>query len=246
MSPTVYLVSGANRGIGLGLVTSLVARPDVVVFAGCRNPAGASDLTTLASKYPSKLHIVKLTSCDEVDNKAAVEEIRNVVGRLDVVISNAGIGNFFGQALETPPEKMDEHFHVNVTGTLVLFQATYALLKASTPSPKFVCISSMGGTIGSGARFPGGLLAYGASKCALNYLAVKLYFEHEGLICFPIHPGELKTDMSNFAKQHPLLDLMEAMPVDEGVKGILDVIDHATRKPDGLGFVSYDGTALPW
>ncbi|KZO92344.1 NAD(P)-binding protein [Calocera viscosa TUFC12733] len=246
MSPTVYLVSGANRGIGLGLVTYIAARPDVIVFAGCRNPAAATDLEALVAKYPGKVHIVKLTSCDKADTEAAISKIKDIAGRLDVVIANAGIGNYFGLALETPSEKMDEHFHVNVTGTLVLFQATYPLLKASTPTPKFVCISTMGGTITNGAKFPAGLLAYGASKCALNYMTMKLHFEHDGLICFPIHPGELDTDMCEFAMQHPVLEKMKPMTVEEGVAGIVNVVDHAVRKPGGPEFIKYDGSIWPW
>jgi len=246
MSPTVYLVSGSNRGIGLGLVTHLAARPEAIVFAGCRNPSAATDLDALVAKYPGKVHIVKLTSCDKADNDAAVQKIKELAGRLDVVIANAGIANYFGLARDTPPEKMDEHFHINVTGTLVLFQATYPLLTASTPSPKFVCISTMGGTITLGAKFPAGLLAYGASKCALNYMTRKLHFEHEGLVVFPIHPGELDTDMCTFAMEHPVLDQMKPMPIDEGVTGILNVVDHAVRKPEGPEFIKYDGSVWPW
>ncbi|KZO92343.1 NAD(P)-binding protein [Calocera viscosa TUFC12733] len=243
MAPTVYLVSGANRGIGLGLVTYIAARPDVIVFAGCRNPAAATDLDALVAKYPGKVYIVKLTSCEKADNEAAVAKIKDVTGRLDVVISNAGIGNYWGMALETPPEKMDEHFHINVTGTLVLFQATYPLLKASTPSPKFMCISSLAGSINNGAKFPAPFLAYAVSKCALNYLAVKLYYEHEGLICEPIHPGELDTDMARSAM---LEGMPPPTPVAVGVAGIVNIIDHAVRKPDGPVFTEYDGNVLSW
>ena len=65
-------------------------------------------------------------------------------------------------------------------GTLVLFQSTYPLLQAS-PTPKFVIISSGAGTISVGSQMPVGVLAYGASKAAVNYLARKLHFENERL-----------------------------------------------------------------
>jgi NAD(P)-dependent dehydrogenase (short-subunit alcohol dehydrogenase family) len=110
MPATVYLVSGSNRGIGepvlslvlattvlmlpylpgLALVKALVARPDVIVFAGTRKPAAAAELQALAKSNKDKFHILKLTSADEADNHAAVEEIKKIAGRLDVVISNAG------------------------------------------------------------------------------------------------------------------------------------------------------------
>jgi NAD(P)-dependent dehydrogenase (short-subunit alcohol dehydrogenase family) len=62
-----------------------------VVFAGVRQPDAPGDLPELSKKHPDKVRILKLTSADEADNRAAVEEIRKTVGRLDVVIPNAGM-----------------------------------------------------------------------------------------------------------------------------------------------------------
>lgn len=92
LTPTV---SGANRGVGLGLVTVLATKPDTIVFAGTRNVAASKDLHDLAAKYPNIVHVVQLTSADEVDNKAAVEVIREKTGRLDVVIANAYGSSFY-------------------------------------------------------------------------------------------------------------------------------------------------------
>jgi NADP-dependent 3-hydroxy acid dehydrogenase YdfG len=67
-----------------------------VVFAGARQPDAASDLHALAKEYPGKLHIVKLTSADEADNRAAIDEIKKIAGRLDVVVANAGTSRLSG------------------------------------------------------------------------------------------------------------------------------------------------------
>lgn len=64
-----------------------------MIFAGARNPSTASQLQSLAKEYPSKVHVVKLTSCDKADNEAAVAEVKRVAGKLDVVIANAGTVN---------------------------------------------------------------------------------------------------------------------------------------------------------
>jgi NAD(P)-dependent dehydrogenase (short-subunit alcohol dehydrogenase family) len=69
----------------------LAARPDTIVFAGAREPEAATELKALAKSHPGALHVVKLTSANEADNRAAVEEIKKVAGRLDVVIANAGV-----------------------------------------------------------------------------------------------------------------------------------------------------------
>jgi NAD(P)-dependent dehydrogenase (short-subunit alcohol dehydrogenase family) len=76
--------------LGLGFVKALSKRENTVVFAGARDPSRATELKELASAYPGKIHIVKLVSGDEAGNKAALEEVKNIAGRLDVVIANAG------------------------------------------------------------------------------------------------------------------------------------------------------------
>jgi NAD(P)-dependent dehydrogenase (short-subunit alcohol dehydrogenase family) len=59
------LVTGANRGIGLGLVEHLAANPDIsIVFAAARNPE-ASNLTKLRETYGDKIHPIALEVVDE-------------------------------------------------------------------------------------------------------------------------------------------------------------------------------------
>jgi len=246
MAPVVYLVSGANRGIGLGLVTQLAIRDDVLVFAGARNPSAASDLHALSEKHPGKIYIVKLTSADKADNEAAVAKIKELAGRLDVVIANAGICNYIGPALETPAEEMREHYEVNVIGTLILFQATYPLLQASTSSPKFIPISSGAGSISHGAKFFTPVLAYGASKAAENYLAVKLHTEHPGLICFPISPGGVATDLAARAIQGD--DRLKDYPfitVELAASQILERVDKGGREEEDF-VMAHNGENMPW
>lgn len=69
---------------------------------------------------------------------------------------------------------------VNTIGPLVLFQATYSLLHANTPTPKFIVMSATGGSITFGTLFDG-LLAYGASKAGVNCVTRQLHFGHDNL-----------------------------------------------------------------
>ncbi|KAF7980606.1 hypothetical protein HWV62_37380 [Athelia sp. TMB] len=113
-APTVYLVSGANRGIGLALVKAIASRSDdSIVFAGARNPAAATALAELVQQFSGRVQILKLTSCDKDDNDAAVKEIEKIAGRLDIVIANAGISTHLGPALTTSDDHLREHFNVN-------------------------------------------------------------------------------------------------------------------------------------
>ncbi|KZT54351.1 NAD(P)-binding protein [Calocera cornea HHB12733] len=246
MSPTVYLVSGANRGIGLGIVTQLAAGPDTIVFAGARDPSKASDLSALSSKHPDTFHVVQLTSADKASNEAAIAEIRRVAGRLDVIIANAGISSFFGDVLDTSPEVAMEHQRVNFIGPLVLFQSAWPLLQKS-PHPKFAIISSLAGSIQVGAALPSGLLSYGASKAAVNYLAVKMHNEHKDLTVRVLNPGGVATDMAAFAQaSDALMAQMQLITVQESAAGILSVVDTAIRKEDEPKLTNYDGAEYPW
>ncbi|KII87105.1 hypothetical protein PLICRDRAFT_244863 [Plicaturopsis crispa FD-325 SS-3] len=249
-TPTVYLISGANRGIGLGLVTALSQRDNVVVFAGTRNPSAATDLQALVKKYPGKVYIVKLTSADVPENQAAVAYIKEVAGRLDVVIANAGINTHVGPALDAPAQVLRDHFEVNVIGTLILFQAAYPLLKASTSAPKFIPISTIGGSLALATQMPPPLVAYGASKAAGNYLVRRLHLENDGLrpliVTFPIHPGLVDTDMTTSVSSQIADWSYPAITVGESVGGLLGVIDKATREKDGGEFWTWAGDKLPW
>jgi NAD(P)-dependent dehydrogenase (short-subunit alcohol dehydrogenase family) len=101
------------------------------------------------------------------------------------LICYIGISKYFQPGLSVALSGVREHFEVNTIGVLALFQATYPLLQASTSTPKFIPISSLGGSITMGTVVPMPTLAYGISKAALNYLTRKLRAENEGLGTFP-------------------------------------------------------------
>lgn len=61
------------------------------MFAGARNPAGADELFKLSQRYHERLHIVQAVSADEEGNIAMRQDIQKLVGRLDIVIANAGM-----------------------------------------------------------------------------------------------------------------------------------------------------------
>ncbi|KAJ7871371.1 hypothetical protein B0H14DRAFT_2570731 [Mycena olivaceomarginata] len=180
---TVYLVSGANRGIGYALAATLAARPNTIVFAGARDPT-AQSLKDLVAKH-SNVHPIKLTSSDVADNAAAAAEIEKIAGHLDVVIANAGIAKHVGSLATTPLSEFRDHWEVNSLGLVVLFQAVQKLLFASpTGAPKLAYISSGAGSIGGFVNLTAA--AYGASKATANYLVKALDVENP-----PHHIGDL-------------------------------------------------------
>ncbi|KAL1680835.1 hypothetical protein EV122DRAFT_207000 [Schizophyllum commune] len=250
MSPIVYLVSGANRGIGLSLVTLLAARPDTIVFAGARDSARATDLQSLATGHPNRVYPVKLISADRASNAAAAEEIKRVAGRLDVVIANAAISECIENMLGVPKEELVRHFEINSVGPLVLFQAAWPLLKAS-PAPKFVPVTSMVGSVEVGSLFDIDNIPYGTSKAALNWITRKLHHDFPELIAFPINPGTVETDLLKNGRKDPkVVEALKTLPPitpEESARGILEQVDKATRETHGGQFVNYIGQErIPW
>ena len=243
MSSQSWLISGADRGIGLELVKIIASRPNNIVFAGARSPPKASELQKLAANSPN-VHIVQLESSSVSDAAAAAKTIEKIAGGLDVVIANAGIAQNWQPVTEIDLKSMNEHFQVNTVGPLILFQALYpVLMKHQTR--KFITISS---TVGSlGIVYPGVAdTVYGASKAALNYITKSIAKEHarDGIIAVPLHPGGVDTDMG---KSVASVFGMEKMPVtvQESTEGVMKVIDSATVTQSGH-FMSYDGAELPW
>ncbi|KAJ3051321.1 hypothetical protein HK097_007679 [Rhizophlyctis rosea] len=245
---TAYFVSGGNRGLGFGIVSALAKRPNTTIFATARDPTKATDLQTLAKSNPN-VHILKLESASVSDAKAAAEYIQKTTGGLDIVIANAGISDSYYNALETPVEVLESHFHVNVTGPLVLFQNLYPLLKARQ-TRKFVVISTGLASIKSTPELFAGapVLGYGTSKAALNYVARIIHSEHhkEGFIVFPLNPGWVDTDMGRLGAE-TLLGPGQRPPVtvEQSVEGQLRIIDGATAESSGR-FLSFDGEEWAW
>ncbi|KAJ7644588.1 hypothetical protein FB45DRAFT_999584 [Roridomyces roridus] len=244
MSNTVYLVTGANRGIGLGLVITLAARPNTIVFAGARDP-NAQSLKDLAAKH-SNVHPIKFVANDPSNNAAAIAEIKKSAGQLDVIIANAGIAKSYGPLAKTPLEEYKEHWEVNTLGTVVLYQAAHELLLASpTGAPIFTYISTGAGSL---ARYmPMQNSPYGSSKAAANFLVKALDAENPSLIALAISPGWVATDMGNMGAVAN--GLPEApVTIEDSVGGILSRIDGATKEKSSGRFWNFKATfgGNPW
>ncbi|KAF8172895.1 NAD(P)-binding protein [Pholiota molesta] len=252
MSSQIYFVAGASRGIGLAIVDSIATKdPSAIIYAGARDPAGgASLLKALVAKYPGRVEIVKYVAGDKVGNDAVAAQIKAKHGRVDTVIANAGIANYAGKAVETPVDKFQEHFSVNVLGPVVLFQSFSALLKAS-PLPRFIPISSGGGSMGATQAGGMDIAAYGASKAALNFVTRKIHFENEWLIAFPQCPGPVETDMARSilteAASEESQRLRSSMRQPNVAADIMvDIFITSTREKNGGQFLNVEGGTHPW
>ncbi|XP_066860607.1 C-signal-like isoform X2 [Anser cygnoides] len=126
------LVTGANRGIGLGFVRHLLGLPNPPewVFAACRDPKGqrAQELQNLASKHPN-LVIIPLEVTEPASIKAAAASVgEHLKGSgLNLLINNAGMVVYKTLDAETQ-EDMSQVYATNTIGPLLLSQAALNML----------------------------------------------------------------------------------------------------------------------
>ncbi|KAL5337414.1 NAD(P)-binding protein [Aspergillus crustosus] len=248
MASTVYLITGASRGIGRALTESFIARPNTTVIAGVRDPNGdnSKSLENLPKGDTSHLITVRIDSKAFSDAATAVETLKNHhnITHIDVVIANAGICETPSPVLTTSLDVLREHIDVNTFGPLVLFQATYPLLIKSK-KPVFVGVGSAMGSIGGMEQRPWSNTAYGLSKVMLHYMVRKIHFENEGVVSFVADPGFPQTDMGQTSARHIGLD-KAYHTVEETVKGVVKAIDGATRDSVGGQMRVWDESYFPW
>lgn len=223
-----YLITGANRGLGLEFARQLSTRgKDTVVLATARDPARAADLARLVHQ------VIPLDAADPASIAALREHVRD--RPIDVLINNAGVSGVARSIADLTPEEFQRVFAVNAYAPLLIAGALLPNLRAGARKLIFN-ITSQRGSITNNAG--GGAYTYGASKAALNHLNATLAHElkPEGFTCVVIHPGWVRTDMGG-----------ENAPIEpeQSIAGMLDLIDSLTPEQSGR-FLDYQGNGFPW
>jgi norsolorinic acid ketoreductase len=151
MAPkTTVLITGANRGIGLGLTERYLAKPSHVVIAAVRNPGHptAQALGKVATGPDTQLIVIKIDASIEKDAHDAIAELQEKgVQHLDIVIANAGVAYIYPTVAEVKIADIKAHMETNVYGVIALYQATRELLKKAEREPIFLIMGSSAGLL---------------------------------------------------------------------------------------------------
>ena len=220
---STYLITGANRGIGLELVRQLKNRGEDVI-AACR--LASPELNALSVRVETNIDI---TSGDSV---LKLRENLNDI-KVDVLIQNAGIAEF-NSLSNLDPQSILHQFEVNALSPLCFVQT---MLNQLSKSAKIALISSRMGSIDDNSS--GGSYGYRMSKVALcmagKSLAIDL--KSKDISVAILHPGLVSTRMTGFTSNgiHP----------QESVKGLIQRIDELTLDNTGT-FWHSSGEILPW
>ncbi|KAH9956239.1 NAD-P-binding protein [Lactifluus volemus] len=181
-SSKVWLITGANSGLGLAIAQSVLSKGDKVI-------AAARD----AAKIPPSLSGAKAYTLDpsapEADIKHAAKEALKIYGRIDVLVNNAGYGQP-GVVEDLRSEDIHAQFQTNVFGPIAIIQALLPSFRAQGYG-HILNISSIAGFVSWAS-----VGAYSSSKAALDSFSETLAQEVApfGVRVHIISPGFFPTN----------------------------------------------------
>ncbi len=220
---STYLVTGANRGIGLEYCRQLKAQGDRVI-AVCRTPS--EELLQLGVTVKAD---VDLTNPDAV--KQLAQDLQGET--IDVLINNAGILERVDLD-QLDVDSIRRQFEVNAIAPLRFTQALLANLKSGS---KIILMTSRMGSIEDNTS--GGSYGYRMSKVALSMAGKSLAIDLKprGIAVGILHPGLVKTRMINFRE--------DGISPTVAVEGLLARIEALNLDNTGT-FWHANGEILPW
>jgi NAD(P)-dependent dehydrogenase (short-subunit alcohol dehydrogenase family) len=191
--PRTWFITGASRGFGKEWSIAALERGDTVA-ATARDPRTLDDLV---EQFGDKVLPIQLDVNDRDAVFAAVQQAHDRFGALDVVVNNAGYGQF-GMVEEVSEAEARAQFDTNVFGALFVTQAALPYLREQG-SGHILQVSSIGGI----SAFPN-IGIYNASKWALEAFSQSLAAEVAdfGIKVTIIEPGAYSTDWGSASAKH--------------------------------------------
>lgn len=206
----VAVVTGATRGIGLGIALKLAERGFTIVMTGRRSGAEVADALNQVQRHAPESIYVKADGASAEDRKGLLENVEARFGRLDVLVNNAGIApKVRADILEATEASFDELITTNLKGPYFLTQAVAAWMIRQQMEGRglrsIINISSVSATVASVNRGD-----YCISKAGIA-MATSLWaarLAEHGIGVYEIRPGIIATDMTAAvqAKYDALID----------------------------------------
>lgn len=206
---SVAIVTGASRGLGLGLTRALTAR-------GGRVIVDARDSGALTGGVQGLEGVVAVPG-DVTDPRHRAELVAAAGASIDLVVNNASeLGPSPQPELAGYPlEALRRVLEVNVLAPLALLQEALPRLSVNAAILNITSDAAIEPYAGWGG--------YGSSKAALEQMTAILAAEHPNLRVYSVDPGDMRTQMHQLA--FPGEDISDRPPPEESVPGLLALID---------------------
>jgi NAD(P)-dependent dehydrogenase (short-subunit alcohol dehydrogenase family) len=182
----VWLITGANSGLGRAFAEAAIAAGDVVVAAARR----VETLDDLVAAHPDQVDAIALDVTDTAAIDTVVRDVAERHGRIDVLVNNAG-RTHVGSVEETGDAELRSLFDVHVFGPAALTRAVLPHMRARRAGA-IVQLSSVGGQMSMA-----GFGAYSATKFALEGMSEALAAEVRplGIDVLIVEPGAFRTSL---------------------------------------------------
>lgn len=204
----VALVTGGSRGIGRAIAEALAEQGASVIVNFVRGEVQAKEVADGIISKGGKAEVLGFDVADSQASEDAIAQAAKRAGRLDIVVSNAGV-SIDGLILRLKPEDIEKTLAINVGGAFSVARASVrAMMRARTG--RIVFVSSVVGESGNA-----GQTAYGASKAALLGLTKSLAREYmsRGITVNAVAPGFVDTDMTQALTPEQREGLLKAVPM---------------------------------
>ncbi|MFB9236712.1 SDR family NAD(P)-dependent oxidoreductase [Plantactinospora siamensis] len=201
---TVVLVSGGSRGLGLAVVTDLLAQGlKVAAFARTITPK----LRELAEKYEGRLHVDSVDITDTAACTRFVRAAEDRLGPIDGLVNNAAIGQD-SLHVHTSVEQIEKIVHTNLTAPLVLTRLVLRRMLGKGLRGRVVNITSI-----CAQRGYAGLVAYSATKGGMDSATRTIARELNGrVLANSVAPGFFASEMSAVLGQTQLDQITRRTP----------------------------------
>lgn len=182
----VVLVTGGTKGIGAGIASAYLAAGAEVFVCGRQQPE------RLPAAGGRQARFLAVDVRDAEATAAVFERIRELSGRLDVLVNNAG-GSPYAEAATASPRFSESIIRLNLLAPLNLAQQANQLMQQQAEGGVIIFIGSV-----SASRPSPGTAAYGAAKAGIVALASSLAVEWGPKVrVLTISPGLIRTEQSH-------------------------------------------------
>lgn len=204
----VAIVTGGSRGLGRATAEALAARGAHVVITYVRGEAEARAAVEAITAKGGKAEAIGFDVADMAAAEAAIADTAKRLGRLDILVANAGI-SIDNLLLRVKEDELDRLFAVNVKGALACSRAAIKVMMRARTG-RIVLLSSVVGEMGNV-----GQTAYAATKAALLGVTKSLAREYASrcITVNAVSPGFIETDMTASINAEMKDSLLRAVPL---------------------------------
>ena len=237
----IYVITGANRGLGLEFCRQLSADASNIILAGTRSLS--SDLSDLEALNDNRnIHVLECDTSVPSSIEAFGENVTNKIGsglQINYIINNAATNSKPAQTSKDISQKVFlAELNTNVLGPAKVVQALSPHIQKGSVVMNMT--SGLGSCAKSKSIVPTKCATYSISKAALNMLSVHQAHDYgtdgNGAVVICMDPGWVKTRMGGEGA---------ILTPAESIAGMLKTL-HRVGEADTAKFSTYSGEEVPW